>query len=403
MKKIFILMILIGIGKSDTPAQNPDPVIQSILSDINPDSIGSVMQSLQDFGTRYALANNHRNVAVWIQNKYLSYGLSSVTLDSFYTSVTGWQYNVVATMTGTAHPDTVYIVGGHYDSYAGGTNYSNAPGADDNASGTAAAMEMARILQARGYQPRCTVKFMAFAAEELGLYGSHAWATQAHAQNMIIKMMINSDMISYCSSDNNWRITLQHYPNSQTVTSLATTVATTYTSLPVTLRNDDIAYSDSWSFYSEGYKTIFLQEYEFTPYYHTINDRLQYSNLGYAAEMTRVSCGMLLMENGILTGTRTHETSPRMVSLHSNYPNPFNPGTTIRFELDERSTVALIIYNTLGQPVRTLISGQSRDRGLYTPWWDGLTDHGEPAASGVYICRLEASGVSVSRKMTLMK
>ncbi len=170
MKKVFILMILIGIGTSGAPAQNPDPIIQSILSDINPDSIGSVMQSLQDFGTRYALANNHRNVAVWIQNKYLSYGLSSVTLDSFYTSVTGWQYNVVATMTGTAHPDTVYIVGGHYDSYAGGTNYSNAPGADDNASGTAAAMEIARVLQTRGYQPRCTVKFMAFAAEELGLY-----------------------------------------------------------------------------------------------------------------------------------------------------------------------------------------------------------------------------------------
>lgn len=379
-----------------------DPAIQSILSTISGDSIMQVITSLQGFGTRYALATNHRAVASWIRDKYISYGLTNTTLDSFYTSYTGWQYNVTATLTGTLHPDTVYILGGHYDSYASGFNYSNAPGADDNASGTAAAMEVARVLVASGYQPRCTIKFQAYAAEELGLYGSEYWANQAAQQNMRIKMMINNDMISYCSSEQNWRIALQQYSNSSTVTALASSVASTYTSLPIVLRNDDIMYSDSWSFYSEGFKTIFLQEYEFTPYYHTINDRIENSNMNYCAEMTKVSCGMLLSDIGFVTGIG-QGPGPGRVVLHPNYPNPFNPTTTIQYELPSSGLVTLKVYNAMGQVVRTLVHAQRQSPGPHQVQWDGRADNGSVVAGGVYICRLETSFGSQTRKMTLLK
>jgi flagellar hook assembly protein FlgD len=76
-----------------------------------------------------------------------------------------------------------------------------------------------------------------------------------------------------------------------------------------------------------------------------------------------------------------------------NYPNPFNPGTTIRYVLPNPSRVTLRIYNILGQIVRTLVDG-SQYGGQFDVSWDGRTDGGIPVATGVYIYRLEASGIA---------
>ena len=71
------------------------------------------------------------------------------------------------------------------------------PGANDNASGVAAALELARVMRKNNFSPRNTIEFIAFGAEELGLYGSKAYAAQANGSSKKIKMMLNNDMIAY--------------------------------------------------------------------------------------------------------------------------------------------------------------------------------------------------------------
>jgi hypothetical protein len=89
-------------------------------------------------------------------------------------------------------------------------------------------------------------------------------------------------------------------------------------------------------------------------------------------------------------------------SLAHNYPNPFNPTTTIRFSLRERVHVSLTIYNVRGQRVRTLVD-EERGPGVYTERWDGVGNQGDPVASGVYFCRMVTKGFASTRKLVIVK
>ncbi len=89
--------------------------------------------------------------------------------------------------------------------------------------------------------------------------------------------------------------------------------------------------------------------------------------------------------------------------LHSNYPNPFNPGTTIRFSLQEKAHARLVIFNALGQRVRTLYSGTLLP-GEHRLYWNGDDDRMHNTASGIYIYQLRINhSESLSRKMILIR
>ena len=85
-----------------------------------------------------------------------------------------------------------------------------------------------------------------------------------------------------------------------------------------------------------------------------------------------------------------------------NYPNPFNPHTTIAFTLAKDTMVSLNVYNTKGQKVRSLHSGNLTS-GKHALSWNGKDDRGATCASGLYFYRLEGSEFSETRKMLLMK
>ena len=91
-----------------------------------------------------------------------------------------------------------------------------------------------------------------------------------------------------------------------------------------------------------------------------------------------------------------------MLDLEQNFPNPFNPTTTIRFTLPAQSTVRLTIYNASGQRVRGLVTGD-RDAGLNTAVWDGKNDQGDAVATGVYLYKLNVGTTVLTRKMVLLK
>jgi flagellar hook assembly protein FlgD len=93
---------------------------------------------------------------------------------------------------------------------------------------------------------------------------------------------------------------------------------------------------------------------------------------------------------------------PEAPFLAQNFPNPFNPSTTIAFGLKETGHVSLRVYDAAGRLVVTLID-ESRPAGSYSMTWNGLSDSGSKAASGVYFYRLTAGTFVETRKMILLK
>ena len=95
-------------------------------------------------------------------------------------------------------------------------------------------------------------------------------------------------------------------------------------------------------------------------------------------------------------------TLPLTYEVKPNYPNPFNPSTTIAYQLPRSGEVALEIYNALGQKVRTLVN-QHKEAGFHQAQWDGRNDRGLQVASGIYIYRFAAGDFRQVRKMILLK
>ncbi|MFQ5865285.1 MAG: serine hydrolase [bacterium] len=94
--------------------------------------------------------------------------------------------------------------------------------------------------------------------------------------------------------------------------------------------------------------------------------------------------------------------SPGDFTLHQNYPNPFNPETAISYQLPVASEVQLIIYNALGQKIRSLVNGQ-QSPGLKSVVWDGKNDLGQPVSSGIYFYTLKAGERAQTKKMLLIR
>lgn len=101
------------------------------------------------------------------------------------------------------------------------------------------------------------------------------------------------------------------------------------------------------------------------------------------------------------TGSADNPINPASISLN-NYPNPFNPSTTISFNLPKNDNVELSIFNVKGQKVKTLLN-KSLSAGTHNIRWDGKTESGKSATSGIYYCRLTNSTTSIINKMLLIK
>ena len=271
-----------------------DTAIANIVSKVNADSVEFFIQSLQNFQTRFLLADTRDAVADWIKSQFIRFGFTDVTIDSFLYQGT-WQKNVIATLTGSVMPEKVYVFGGHHDSYSSGNLYAFAPGADDNASGTAAALEMGRVLITSGYKPEATIKFITFGAEEYGLWGSRDFADYALNQGMDIRLMINHDMISYTSKAvNQSDVDINRYTGSEGWGTLALNMVELYSVLNPVFGSMNSSGSDSYSFYQRGFRAVYFDEREFSPYYHSPQDIITNYSMPYCAEVIKSSGALLL-------------------------------------------------------------------------------------------------------------
>ncbi|MGA5302088.1 M20/M25/M40 family metallo-hydrolase [Nucisporomicrobium flavum] len=192
--------------------QHPDHELRSLLREIDPHRIGATVARLAAFGTRHTLSSQddpERGIGAardWIHEQFRRYaaesgGRMTVELQSYIqppasripepTRIT----NVVATLHGEGDPGRVYVVTGHYDSRASDVMdaTSDAPGADDDASGVAAIMEVARVMATR--RTEATIVFAAVAGEEQGLYGSDYLARQFKDAGTDVQAMFSNDIV----------------------------------------------------------------------------------------------------------------------------------------------------------------------------------------------------------------
>jgi hypothetical protein len=115
-----------------------------------------------------------------------------------------------------------------------------------------------------------------------------------------------------------------------------------------------------------------------------------------------VDCRMTPDEQVDVPGEESTSAIPARTALHPNVPNPFNPTTTIRFDLSRPGRVSLRLYDVAGRLVRTLVDADMPP-GRHAVTWSGLDESGGPVSSGVYFYRLVAANTDMTRKMVLMK
>mgnify|MGYP000445135440 CR=1 FL=1 len=99
------------------------------------------------------------------------------------------------------------------------------------------------------------------------------------------------------------------------------------------------------------------------------------------------------------TKKHTIEILPESYSLNRPFPNPFNPETTIKYDLSEQSQVQLTIFDLLGRKINTL-KNQREDAGFYSIKWDGTDENGKPLSSGMYIINISALSMESDKTFT---
>jgi len=104
----------------------------------------------------------------------------------------------------------------------------------------------------------------------------------------------------------------------------------------------------------------------------------------------------------VVSDAEDPQAVPRTHELYANYPNPFNPTTTIRFDLPEPGDVTMRVYDASGRLIRTVLH-EVKVAGRYQAIWDGRDEHGRRVSSGVYFYRIEAGSFSQAKRMVLVK
>jgi len=249
-----------------------DDYVADIVAAVSQTNLQSFTQSLQDYQTRYSSTDSYDTACDWVETQFESYGLAAVQQEF---PMSGYNcQNVIAELPGTGDASVIWILCGHLDSTSP-SQYSFAPGADDNASGSSAVVEAARILS--GYDFENTIRFICFGGEEQGLWGSDYYASQAAAAGDDIAGVVNLDMIYYGPSGSD--VLWVPYDNQSTGLALALeAISDTYVpALTVDVEySPGTTYSDHSSFWNAGYAAVLgiEQEVYSNPYYHQTTDIL---------------------------------------------------------------------------------------------------------------------------------
>ncbi|CUM42807.1 M28 family peptidase [Streptomyces gardneri] len=278
----------------------PDKFVAALVELVSTDALRETVEALASFHTRHTFSPLVEQAAEEIANRFKAAGYSDVTLRT-WSNAGHSADNVICTKPGTDAGSPVIILCGHYDSRMENLNdaTARAPGADDNASGVAAILEIARLLEPVALTS--TVRFVAFSGEEQGLWGATAYAAELHAAGAQVFRVVNLDMVGRPPADGSVTVErdIGNAVAGNDAASLAfgavmAQAAADYTTLPVKLGH--IYSSDYMPFEAHGDVTIGAYEGEGNPHYHRTTDAPATLDYGYLADVTRITLATLLAE-----------------------------------------------------------------------------------------------------------
>ncbi|MEW5925528.1 MAG: M28 family peptidase, partial [Candidatus Zixiibacteriota bacterium] len=259
------------------------------------DSLYSYDARLEAFYTRFTPTDSCVAARSWLFNKFLSFGYSNVRLHAFQANNENQNvynapaWNVVCKKIGTEKPDTWIIIGGHYDSYIFECNdnpLANASGADDDATGTATTLELARIF--KNYPSRKSFMFVPFGAEEQFLIGSDSLAFKLYQDSVHVEFVLNTDMIAYFEGG---EPTVQAMTSGIPYYEVFLAAAERLTDL-IPLRGP-IAAWDARPFVNYGACGITLHEKLTNPFVHTSGDIITALDFEYMTKVVRTAAATL--------------------------------------------------------------------------------------------------------------
>jgi len=288
---------------------------QSITEVINQMDLDSLQLTLREFsGEQPTIVNGNE---VTITNRVYSNNdlaadylfqkldnLDNLTVTNQLINGEAGRRNIIATQLGKTNPDDIYIICAHYDAVA---DYC----ADDNASGTATVLEIARILSTQCLDN--TIVYALWDEEEIGLVGAGYYANQAAANNDNILGVLNIDMMGYDgNNDNNFDIDVRDVANSLTmkddIIAILNTPEYGFT-LDVNVVNPGTTASDHSRFWNQDFSAVLVGESwetnDQTPYYHSSNDTYNTLNFPYYFELSKIIMGYMVTKAGLINVDNT--------------------------------------------------------------------------------------------------
>ncbi len=351
-------------------------LVGQIVDAVSQDNITALVEHMQSYGTRYLSSPQYDACADWADTMMESYGVQCELQTFEYNGDS--MSNVVGEIVGVENPDQIYIICGHLDSYS--SNPEVAPGADDNASGSAAVLEAARIMAP--YSFRNTVRFVLFAAEEAWMVGSEYYVLQAYQQGDNILGAANLDMILYAPNPED-SVYIPYNLQSQAFAVLAGQMFEEHApSIHPRVVYDPGAPSDHASFWQYGYTATEIAEGSaeeiwggYNPYYHQASDILEnyMPSFPYGTDMVRASVGLIATLAEPLGPTGIEDPARPSGSV-SVYPNPCSGSLSIYRNLPGEDA-GFLVFDVSGRAVtggclrgseQFQLNMQSLPNGLYT-------------------------------------
>jgi hypothetical protein len=318
MNKLFLLLNFCFSVMGTLSAQTEIDLINAI-------NLDSLKQTLQEFtgevttkigGNIVTILNrgqaNNDLAGDYLVDKFNAMDNLIVTDQAFNTN----GRNIIATQLGTTNPNDIYIICAHYDSVA---DYC----ADDNASGTATVLEIARILSTQCMDN--TLIYALWDEEEIGLRGADFYAAQAQNNGDNILGVLNIDMMGYDGDDDDdFDIDVRPIANSLAMKDDLLTLLTTYNfNLNVNVVNPGTTASDHARFWNRGFSAVLVGESwdnnDQTPYYHSSGDRYSTLDLPYFHELAKLIMSYMATKGGLVSVDNSITVSSS--SLTSNQDN----------------------------------------------------------------------------------
>lgn len=327
MKSIITLILFLFVSNF-VNSQSYVPAYGAIVGQVSQTNITTNLTEYEGLGVKSRGSVAIGTTLTWLKNKYLSYGYTAgqIAEDSYtYSGSTTAVKNLILTKVGNLYPNTYIIICGHYDSY----NISNtgSKGTNDNGSGLASILEVARLLQ--NVQTDYSIKFINFSGEEEGLYGSKHFVfavVNGTTPKMNIKLVLNIDEVGGVAGLTNDTVTCEKDTNGTPSTNNAASVTFTneliacvglYSPLKTFL---DRAYaSDYEPFQTNGEIITGLFETNETTHKHTATDLLVYMDPVYNYNVAKVAVGAMLHFSGANTLANENFENDFQIRF---FPNP---------------------------------------------------------------------------------